>query len=71
VTGAYQSGALYWTELAMTTNIIVGRNGLTEANTLAYFDVAIITAVKSFIVHGPDGSITNVACVNNPEPEEE
>jgi hypothetical protein len=55
----------------MTTNIILGRNRLTVANTLDYFDVAIITTVKGFIAHGPDGSITNVACVNNPEPEEE
>ncbi len=27
------------------------------ANTLAYYDTAIITAVKSFIVQAPEGSI--------------
>jgi hypothetical protein len=33
--------------------------------------MAIITTVKGFIVHGPDGSRTYVAYVKNPEPEEE
>jgi hypothetical protein len=42
----FQSGSL----LVLHTNIRLGGKAMQVANTLAYYDTAIITAVKSFIV---------------------
>ncbi len=54
-TGAYQSEAPYAIPSicrlpAMTLNIRLGWKWLTVANTLAFYDTAIITSVKSFKV---------------------
>jgi hypothetical protein len=45
----FQSGSL----LVLPTNIRLGWKSMQVANTLAYYDAAIITTVKSFIVHAP------------------
>ncbi len=45
----FHSGSL----LVMPTNIRLGWKSVQVANTLAYYDTAIITAVKSFIVQAP------------------
>ncbi len=39
--------------LVLHTNIRLGRKSMQVANTLAYYDTAIITAVKRFIVQAP------------------
>ncbi len=39
--------------LVLPTNIRLGWKSIQVANTLAYYDTAIITAVKSFIVQAP------------------
>ena len=39
--------------LVLPTNIRLGRQSMQVANTLAYYDTAINTAVKSFIVQAP------------------
>jgi hypothetical protein len=36
---------------------------LARRNTLAYYDTAIVTAVKSFIVQAPGGNVTKVFTV--------
>jgi hypothetical protein len=46
----FHSGSL----LVLPTNIRLGRQSMQVANTLAYYDAAIITAVKSVIVPAPD-----------------
>ncbi len=38
---------------ALHANIRLGRNLLTVANTLAYYGIKLVTAVKSFIAHAP------------------
>ncbi len=40
-------------------NIKLGWKRLTVANTLAYFNTAIITALKGFIIDAPGGLIRN------------
>ncbi len=45
----FHSGSL----LVLPTNIRLGLQSIKVANTLAYYDTAIITAVKSIIVHAP------------------
>ncbi len=46
----FHSGSL----LVLPTNIRQGWKSMQVANTLAYYDMAIITAVKSFIVQAPE-----------------
>ncbi len=45
----FHSGSL----LVLPTNIRLGGKSMQVANTLAYYDTAINTAVKSFIVQAP------------------
>ncbi len=45
----FHSGSL----LVTPTNIRLGWKSVQVANTLAYYDTAIITAIKSFIVQAP------------------
>ena len=45
----FHSGSL----LVLPTNIRLGWMSMQVANTLAYYDMAIITAVKNFIVQVP------------------
>jgi len=47
--GFVRSGSL----LVLPTNIRLGRQSMQVVNTQAYYDTAIITAVKSFIVQAP------------------
>jgi hypothetical protein len=47
--------------LVLPTNIRLGCKSMQVANTLAYYDTAIITAVKSFIVQAP-GEIFITLC---------
>jgi hypothetical protein len=48
----FHSGCL----LVLPTNIRLGWKSMQVANTLAYYDTAIITAVKSFMVQAPEDS---------------
>jgi hypothetical protein len=50
----FHSGSL----LVLPTNIRLGWQSIKVANTLAYYDTAIITAVKSFIVQAPGVNVT-------------
>jgi hypothetical protein len=47
---AFHSGGL----LVLPTNIRQGWKSMQVANTLVYYDTAIITSVKSFIVQAPE-----------------
>ena len=49
----FHSGSL----LVLPTNIRLGLQSIKVANTLAYYDTAIITAIKSFIVQAPGASV--------------
>ncbi len=56
--GAYQSGAIMGLHsngrlLTLPTNIKLGWKRMAGAKTLAYYDVAKITDVKSFDEHAP------------------
>jgi hypothetical protein len=42
----------------LPTNFRLGWKSMQVANTLAYYDTAIITAVKSFIVRAPGANVT-------------
>jgi hypothetical protein len=44
--------------LVLPTNIRQGWKSMQVENTLAYYNTAIITAVKSFIVQAPSCSVT-------------
>ncbi len=46
-------GTLLWHDRALPPNIRLGWKWQEVANTLAYYNVATITAVKSFIVQAP------------------
>jgi hypothetical protein len=48
--GLHSNGRL----LAVSANIRLGRKCLTLANILAYYDAAIVTAIKSFIAHATE-----------------
>ncbi len=50
---AFHSGSL----LVLPTNIRLGWKSMQVANTLDYYDTAIISAVKSFIVQAPGGQL--------------
>ncbi len=55
--------------LVLPTNIRLGWKSMQVANTLAYYDTAIITAVKSFIVQASEvGTIKLFTAVINSEP---
>ncbi len=45
---------------SLPTNIRQGWKEIAAANTLAYCDTAIITAVKSFIVKAPQADLINI-----------
>jgi len=49
--------------LAFSANIRVGRQRLTEPNTLAYYDTAIIMSIKSFTVQDPVWKFTKLFMV--------
>ncbi len=49
----FHSGSL----LVLPTNIRLGWKSMQVANTLAYYDIAKITAVKSFIVQAPADNV--------------
>ncbi len=52
----FHSGSL----LVLPTNIRLGWKSRQVANTLAYYDMAIITVVKSFIVQAPGANVINL-----------
>ncbi len=52
----FYSGSL----LVLPTNIRLGWKSMQVANTLAYYDTAIITAVISFIVQAPGPNDTKL-----------
>ncbi len=52
----FHSGSL----LVLPTNIRLGLQSMQVANTLAYYDTAIFTAVKSFVVQAPGACIINL-----------
>jgi hypothetical protein len=59
--GAYQSGATHGAQLKRLAlshqKIRLGWKWLTLGNTLAYYDMAKIAAVKSFTVQVPGGNV--------------
>jgi hypothetical protein len=54
-TGLHPNGRI----IALPANIRLGRKLMAVSNTLAYYDTATITAVKSFIIQTPGSSLKN------------
>ncbi len=62
----HYSGALLWLAPALTANITLGRKSMAVANTLAYYEMAIITALKIFKLQAPVVYVINtLRYINN------